>query len=329
MKPKIDLWEKIAKILIEAKKVIILPHVDADGDALGSSFALGLALYDKGKEVKIVLGEDMEKVYSSLPGRHLISKPENTFPDGATAVAIDTGDTERLGSRVSLFNNADVTVNIDHHITNTDFAQNNLVITECSAAGEIIFHLLKKMDSEITRDIAECLYIAISTDTGGFRYSNTTADTFFIAARLASKGIDIAEISKRVFETITLQKLRLRAEAVNNLELVAGGKVAVVTLRRSLFEKLGTRDEEADGIVNIARTIEGVEVSVLFTETATGKIKVNFRSNDYVDVSEIASYFSGGGHVRAAGSTMEGKLETVREAVVARILEYVRDTGEK
>lgn len=327
MKINTDPYKETAKILFAAKRIIILPHVDADGDALGSCFALGLALSGTGKEVKIVLEENPVKVYASLPGRHLISKIEDADPAGATAVAIDTGDRERLGSRISLFNNADATVNIDHHITNTNFAQNNLVLTGCAAAGEIIYYLLNTMKLEINNDIAECLYIAILTDTGGFGYSNTTADTHLITAALVGKGIDIAEISKRVFGTIPIQKLKLRAEAVNNLDLIAGGKVAVITLRRSSFEKLGTRDEEADGIVNIGRTIEGVEVAVLLIETASGKIKVNFRSNDYVDVSKIAAYFSGGGHIRAAGCTMEGKLEEVKELVVSRILEYVKEQG--
>lgn len=327
MKIKADIYKKTAKILMAAKRIIILPHVDADGDALGSCFALGIALSEKGKTVQIVLEDDTEKVYSSLPGRQLISARENTFPAGATTVAIDTGDRERLGSRISLFDGADMTVNIDHHITNTGFAKSNLVITGCAATGEIIFYLLSILRTGITRDIAECLYIAISTDTGGFRYSNTTAETFLIAATLVEKGIDIAEISKRVFDTIPIQKLRMRAEAVNNLEMKAGGKVAVITLRRSLFEKLGTRDEETDGIVNIGRTIEGVEVAVLFTETLSGKIKINFRSNEYVDVAEIASFFSGGGHIRAAGCTMEGELESVKELVVGKILEYVKNQG--
>jgi len=307
----------IISILKDKNKILILPHISADGDAIGSSIALGLALEKLGKKVKIFLEERMPDKYDFLPGQHLIEvydgKNELAFE---VAVALDTGDEGRLGKRMEVFREAGVTVNIDHHNTNSMFAGFNFVQPQCSAVGEIVYQIIKMLGLMIDADVSICLYVAISTDSGGFRYSNTTPDTHRIISDLINYGIDVSEVSRKVFETNSYEKIKLMGVAIDTLELLENGKIAIHTITNKVMESLGAKEEECDGLVNIGRSIEGVEVAILLRELESGEIRVNLRSNTYVDVSEIASFFSGGGHIRAAGCTLEGDIESAKRKLI-------------
>lgn len=320
---QIQMLDKISGMTDLYDKIIILPHIEADGDALGSSLALGLALSSAGKAVKIILEEDMPSLYSFLPGTDMIIKYDGRDENAGLAIALDTGDKMRLGRRLAIFEKAEATVNIDHHTTNTRFAEHNLVCTDCAATGEIIFDLLEHLKFEIDKTVAEALYVAVATDTGGFRYSNTTSHTHNIAAKLIDKGLDVSEISKIIFDTESLEKVLLKGEAIRSLQLLDGGKIAVTVLDAAAVGAITKREEDTEGLVNIGRNIAGVEVSVVFKAALSGKIKVNLRSNSYVDVSAIAAHFSGGGHIRAAGCVMEGDMETVKEQVIKKIREQI------
>lgn len=218
----------IITVLKSKDKIAILPHISVDGDGLGSSLALALALLKLGKKVKVYLEEGVPFTFGFLPGQHLLElynnegyeetgkeesiKNENKNEAGIeVAVALDTGDEGRLGKRIEIFKKAKVTINIDHHATNSMYAEYNLVKTENSAVGEIIYQLIKEIGIEIDTDISICLYVAILTDTGGFKYSNTTALTHQITSDLISNGIDVAEISKRIFDTNSYEKIKLMA----------------------------------------------------------------------------------------------------------------------
>ncbi len=323
MMTKAQTYNKISDLIEKYDRVIILPHIEADGDALGSSIALGLALSSTGKSVKIILEEDMVSSYLFLTGRMAVSKYEGVVEKTQLAIALDTGDTMRLGERLAIFENAEATINIDHHTTNTRFGMYNLVCTDCAATGEIIFDLFEKLEIKIDKDIAEALYVAIATDTGGFRYSNTTSHTHHVAAKLIDKGLNVSEISRIIFDTESLGKVLIRGEAIRSLQFLDGGKIALISLDSETIEAISNREEDTEGLVNIGRNIEGVEVSAFFKTVASGKIKVNLRSNSYVDVSTIAAYFSGGGHIRAAGCVMEGEMETVKELVLNKIREQI------
>ncbi len=296
----------IAEVIKNANTVAILPHIAADGDAIGSSLALAIELSAKGKEVSVILEESVPQIYRFLPGIHLTY----VYPAGKKGydlvIALDCGDIDRLGKRKEVFEGAPVTVNIDHHTTNRGFADYDHVDPLSSATGEIIFSLLKEIGTEPGKDAAVCLYTAISTDTGSFRYSNTAPTTHTICAELLKKGIDIADISKRVFDTASYEKVRLTGEAINSLGLFLDGKVAVLTLTQEAIKRSGAGEEDSDGIINTARNIRGVEVAVMLRQMVNGDIKVNLRSNYYVDVSSVAGKYSGGGHKRAAGFTVSG-----------------------
>ncbi len=312
---------EIVKILSEAGGVAIFPHISADGDAIGSCLALALALQDAGKKVVVYLEENIPSVYQFLPGVNLAGfyQPSDEAMD--VNVALDTGDVGRLGTRGDIFFKAPCTVNIDHHVTNTKFALLNHVDEKSASTGEIVFNLLKKLKLKITMDIAACLYTAITTDTGAFKYSNTTADTHRIASELIETGIDISDLSQRIFENTTYTKLKLTQKAIEQLELCENDRLAVVSISQEDLRSTGATDEDCDGIVNIGRSIEGVEVSLLIKEKTPDECRINLRSKTYFDVSEIAMSFGGGGHKKAAGCSVKGNLRQVREQLVKAIAE--------
>ncbi len=312
---------EIVKLIAEAGGIAIFPHVSADGDAIGSSLALALALKSAGKNVVVYIEENIPLVYRFLPGAELVRfvEPQDEVMD--VNIALDTGDVGRLGTRADAFFNAPCTINIDHHVTNTKFALLNYVDDKSASTGEIVYSLLKKLKLEIDKDISANLYTAISTDTGGFKYSNTTAQTHKIASELLSTGIDIGELSQRIFDNTTYSKLKLTQKAIELLELYHENKLAVVTLSQADIQATGANDEDCDGIVNIGRSIEGVEVSLLIKEKNKEEVRINLRSKTFVDVSEIAISFGGGGHKRAAGCTVKGSLSEVKELLIKAVIE--------
>lgn len=312
---------KIASVLNNSKEIAILPHIQADGDALGSSLALALAFSKLGKSAKVILEEDMPQVYNFLPGRHLSEVYETKVKGYETVVALDTGDIGRLGKRLEVFEGAKITINIDHHNTNSEFAFHNYVSTDSSAVGEIIFQLVIMMGINPDRDISTCLYVAIATDTGGFRYSNTTSLTHQIAAGLIKNGINVAEISQLVFDSTSFEKVKLLGTSIQALELLENGKVAFIPLTNDMIRQTGAKEEECDGIVNIGRNIRGVKVAAMLRQWDNGEIKVNLRSSSDVDVSAIASMYGGGGHKKASGYITKGSLDAAKK----RLLEDIRE----
>ena len=314
--------DKIIEVLIKSENIAILPHIQADGDALGSGLALVLALEKKNNNKKVVLylEENIPRMYNFLPGKEKAVVYPNYLEVPETAIAIDTGDIDRLGNRASLFKKAKTTINIDHHLTNTSFADLNYISSSSSAVGEIVYHMLKKMNLNISQDIATCLYVAIATDTGGFKFSNTTSITHLVTADLVSKGINITEISSRVFDSITIEKLRLIGFAINSLELFDCGRIAFITITEDMIRKSGAQEEECEGIINIARNLVGVEISALFREKEN-EIKITMRSNsEDMDVALIARKYGGGGHKRAAGCIINNKLENAKEMILNDII---------
>lgn len=312
--------DQIITIFENAEDIAIMPHIWVDGDGLGSSLALGLALKKLNKNAVVYLEEDIPYIYDFLPGKELIRQYSNGTEKHHTVAALDCGDFERLGNRGGIFREAELTLNIDHHATNTEYALYNFVQPSSSAVGEIIYRIIKMMGIDIDSDISSCLYVAISTDTGGFRYSNTTALTHQIVSDLVNNGVNVAQVSQQVFETTSLEKVRLMGEAIKSLDILENGKAAIITLTDDMFEKAGANEADSEGLVNIARNINGVEVAAVLRKKGNAQIKGNLRSKSYADVSEIANHFNGGGHKRAAGFTVDGNLNEIK----ARLLEDIR-----
>ncbi|MCL4424838.1 MAG: bifunctional oligoribonuclease/PAP phosphatase NrnA, partial [Firmicutes bacterium] len=217
-------------------------------------------------------------------------------------------------------------VNIDHHGTNAGFGQYNYVDVQAAAVGEQIYELLRSMEVDISPAIATCLYTAIVTDTGSFRYESTRESTFRVAAELVRLGAKPAQVAENAFETRSLSSARLLGRALETLELTPDGKVAWLVISRAALEETGASDEETEGIINYARAIRGVEVGLLFRETGDGKVRVSLRSRHQVDVSRVASHFDGGGHPRAAGCTLSLPLNEAREKVITAVRGALADS---
>lgn len=297
-----NFYEKFQNLLKEIDSVNILPHVSADGDAIGSSLAMCYFLEAMGKKARIIMDEPVPDKYSFLDekGKLEVFNPDMDYK-ADVCIALDTGDFQRLGKRQKMFQ-CPGTWNIDHHKTNTSFAINNYLDVKASSTGEIIYKLYKHFNIDIDILTANALFTAISTDTGGLRYSNTTPECMRFCADLLEKGIDISEISHMVFDMTPYRKLLLKAVAIEKMQLFYSGKLALIPLKNEDYEFLMGKDEYFDGIVNIANNTEGVMVGVLMRETPTGEIKVNLRSStDEIDVADFADKNGGGGHVRAAG----------------------------
>lgn len=313
-----------------AQKIAIFPHVSADGDAIGSCLALGLALDKLNKEAVVYTEEEIPLLLSFLPGMEMTKVFAHEIMEKAKAgydlvIALDTGDIERLGNRREIFIGNSNTVNVDHHPTNTMFASLNYVQTGAAATGEIIYQMVKLMGLDLDAEISTCLYVALTTDTGGFRYSNTTGITHQIAADLINNGVKVADISQQIFENTSLERLKLMGLVINSLELYEESKISYIGITEEMLNSAGAGDEDCDGMVNLGRSIRGVEVSVVLREKLQGEIRVNLRSKTYVDVAAIATRFGGGGHKRAAGCTIKGDMKQAKEMVLTEIRKAIKN----
>lgn len=320
--------DSIVKVFKKSTKAVILPHIAADGDAIGSALALRSALAQTGLESVIYVEEKIPFLYSFLPGIDEIKIYDGgrLETDFDLAIALDTGDRDRLGKRKGLFDAAPVNVNIDHHSTNTAFGIYNHIDITASAVGEIIYRLIQMLEVELDRDRATCLYVAIATDTGGFRFSNTTPETHRITAELLGKGVDVAEVSRKIFDTVTFEKVKLMGEAIGSIRLFENGQAAMIVLTDEMILRTGASEEDCEGIVDIARKIQGVEVAIMLRSRSDGTVKGNLRSHEKVDVSAIARFFGGGGHVRAAGFTSHMQLSELIEQISQRVAEALKNS---
>lgn len=313
-----NFYEKFQNLLSDIKSVNILPHVSADGDAIGSSLGLCYFMEALGISARIIMDEPVPDKYSFLDEKFKLEvfNPDYDYK-ADVCIALDTGDIQRLGCRQQMFN-CPGTWNIDHHKTNTRFAINNYIDVKASSTGEIVYKLFKQFNILIDLPTANALFTAISTDTGGLRYSNTTPESMRFCADLLEKGIDISEISHRVFDMTPYRQLLLKAVAIENMRLHYSGKLALIALKSEDYEFLLGKDEYFDGIVNIANNTEGVMVGVLMRETPSKEIKVNLRSStDEIDVAEFANQNGGGGHIRAAGfSVNEGNYSRIYDEII-------------
>lgn len=312
--------QEVINAIKKAKTVMILTHTDPDGDAIGSMAAMYLVLKGMGKKAAMHCRDAVPEIYKFLPASGKVKSSLKGRYD--LAIVVDCGDEKRVDNGIRLRALADKVINIDHHPDNTKFGDINL-IEKISSVSEILFKLFRNMKVKISRDIAACLYVGLMTDTGNFRYDYTTADSLDIAASLARAGAKISRIAMAVYETKTISSVRILGAALYRLETSLSGNVAWTILPKQLMDSLGAKSEDLTGLVDQIRSIKGVEVAILFREEDDG-IKVNFRSKFTVNVSDIAKKLGGGGHIRASGVIMQGKLEDVKEKVLAEVFKVIK-----
>ncbi|PYL09847.1 MAG: DHH family phosphoesterase [Verrucomicrobia bacterium] len=319
-------FAEIGRAFCQHHRVAIMSHVRPDGDALGSELALGLCLQQLGKEVHIWNEEGMLEKYSFLPRAELLSKPPAVPQDVDLAVALDTAIQNRLGTAGQAIRSAKLWINIDHHVSNPGYGDLVYIDPSAPATGQILFELINSQKFPLDQDIAENLFVAISTDTGSFQYPNTTARTFEIAGELVHVGLNVGEISRKTYENYPRRRLELLRELLRTMRFDADGRVASFALDLKTAAELGVIPEDNEGLIDHLRAVRGVIAAVFFEELADGKVRVSMRSkSDAVDVSAICQKFGGGGHKLAAGARIRGTFAEVRE----RVLEEVCDIAKR
>ncbi len=310
----------IKKTIDRARSIALIAHIQPDGDTLGSCFALYDMLEKMGKSPRLCCDGDMPVRYALLFPSDVLTSPQSGSDACDLVIAVDCADTARMGKCHKIFKRAGQTVNIDHHITNEGFAHINYV-KEASSVGEIVFELIRLCSVEIDAHIAKYLYIAMSTDTGNFTYSNTGRKCLAYASELVEL-FDLRETADVLFRRRSLLATQLIGRAISRLEVHAEGRVACVTLLDSDMKEFGATGADCESIVDFAREIEETLVAVFFRELPAG-VKISFRSKGRLDVGSIAAMYGGGGHVNAAGCCANGDLETVKKAVLEKLMELV------
>ncbi|MBF7095795.1 DHH family phosphoesterase [Alkalibacter mobilis] len=292
---------KIIQTVNNNRSFLISTHKSPDGDALGSSIALGLALKKIGKEVFYAFEKPGGGKFSFLNELNEVngSYMDKKFPVG---FFLDSSDQDHLYD-AKLLEKCKIKINMDHHVSNNGYGDLNYLDVNASATGEIIFALIEEMDIEFDEEMALAIYTAIVSDTGNFKYSNVTYRTHEIAGKLYKYSNKYWEINRKLFDEISFEKVQIIGHALGKISLIKNDKVALIHLTLEDLKKFSD-DTDMEGIINYARDIIGVEVAVLVKETSPDTFKISLRSNTDFDVSKVAIHFNGGGHSKAAGCTV-------------------------
>lgn len=297
---------------------IVTTHESPDGDAVGSTLALGNYLRGLGKDVTIYLSDPLPEIYAFLP---LADQVVSTIPDRTFDVCfvLDVGEFRRAGEELMKFSGIGKFINIDHHLHCDNFGAINLIDPEAAATGVLIYRIIRAAGHDVDYDTALGIYTAVITDTGSFHYSNANQEAFDVAGEMVARGVNAWSVAEKLYESQPQKRLELLALALSTLTVSSRGDVASITVTLDMYEKTGASAELTDGFINYPRSIRGVEVAIFFRETKPGLFKVGFRSKGKVNVSALAAGFEGGGHHNAAGGVVSGTLEEVREKVFAHL----------
>ncbi|MCL6450856.1 MAG: bifunctional oligoribonuclease/PAP phosphatase NrnA [Acetobacteraceae bacterium] len=314
-------------VLRRAESFLLLLHESPDGDSVGSTLGLALGLGRLKKRVVTAGVDPLPEQYRFLPGADLVQPWPQVGGSYDAAVLIDCGDLARVGPPQRVREAARLVLNIDHHPTNTGFGDINLVDPAAPAAGGIVYDLLRGLRVDPTAEMATCLYAALLTDTGSFRYENTSAPALALGAELVRLGADPGLVAMEVYETKPLSHLRLLQGALKTLRTSPDGRVAWMRVTPGMMAEAGATDGETEGLVNYARMVEGAEVGILFREVGGGRVKISLRSRRHVDVGRLAAEFGGGGHARAAGFWLAGDLAQVEGLVLGRVGQELAGRG--
>ena len=305
--------KETAEFLKSHDNFYILTHQSPDGDTMGSGFGLCYALRKIGKKANVLCSDEFPKRYHFMYAGY---EPMKFSPE--TIVAVDVADKKLLGTHLAQYGDY-VNLCIDHHISNTDYAEKLLVYPDASAACEVIYRVLAEMEVILDNQIAECLYTGIATDTGCFKYGNTSKLAHIIAAQLMDYGVNIERINREMFDVKSRARIKVEQYINSAMEYYLDDKCAMAAVTLDTVKKTGLAQEEFEGIAGMSVQMEGVQIGVIIKEKSEGKFKVSMRSASDIDVSEICRKFGGGGHVKAAGCSLEGALDDVKLRLLSAI----------
>ena len=302
-----------AEFLKNHDNYYILTHQSPDGDTMGSGFGLCYALRQIGKKANVLCSDEFPKRYHFMYEGY---EPQKFSPE--TIVAVDVADKKLLGTKLAQYGDY-VNLCIDHHVSNLHYAERLLVNPDAAAACEVLYQVLSEMGIEFTKQIAECIYTGIATDTGCFKYGNTTQLAHIISSHLMDCGIRMEQINREMFDTKSKARIKVEQYINSAMEYYLDDKCAMVAVTLDTIKKAGLAQEEFEGIAGISVQTEGVQIGVVIKEKDEGKFKISMRSASDIDVSAICQKFGGGGHVKAAGCTLEGPLDDVKLRLLSGI----------
>jgi len=307
----LNIPDRLIQFIVQERKFFIATHIRPEGDALGSSLALSLALESMGKETTLYDRDPVPALYRFLPGHERFTQTHSPLAhDGLPLLLLDCNEPERAGLENVVIRRSAV---IDHHETIKEFGDIQWIEPHAAATGVMVYALIRKLGVRITKDMATNLYAAIAIDTGTFRFSNTTSDVLRIAAELVESGADPGVIAGELYETWSRGRLSLLTKVLNTLEITHGIAVTVVT--KAMFSETGTSPEDTENFSNFPKMMEETKVSLFLREIEEGW-KVSLRSKGDYNVAEIAARFHGGGHKNAAGCVIKGDLKAAKAQLI-------------
>jgi bifunctional oligoribonuclease and PAP phosphatase NrnA len=310
----------IAAEIEKARTIAVLSHVRPDGDAIGSQLAMALSLIGLGKNVDAWNEDGLPEAFRFLRKSELVTVPPKEARTFDLVIALDTATRGRLGTSLQAIKQANCWINIDHHASNPNYGDLNYLDLTSPATGQIVFELIQTQRYPLSLEIVEALFVAISTDTGSFRYRNTSAHTFEVAAELVRQGVDVARISHFLYESQPKRRVLLLHELLQNAHFYADDRIGTMALTLEKKKQLGIQPADTDGLIDVVRSIETIVVAILFEELENGRVRVSMRSKSgQIDVNKICGEFGGGGHPLAAGARIRGSLEQVEKLVTNRV----------
>ena len=319
MKPHPKIIDRIIEALRHSRTVCVAGHIRPDGDCVGSQLGLTLALRNEGKKVVCWNEDRIPQKYEFLDQDGIIQKPRKGLKFDCV-VATDSASFERLGAVGRCVAHRKLFINIDHHESNTRYADLNWVSAREPSAGELIFRLLKIAKWPITKRIADSLFTAVSTDTGSFQYPTTRPATYHVAGELVRRGADLAKICNEVYQSYPLSRARLLRHVYSHFHLSHQDQIAYFWLKQTDFTRTGADSSDSEGLIDHIRAIAPVVVACVFEEVEPELTRISLRSkSDKVNVNDIAAQFGGGGHPAAAGARIAGKPLSVQRKVIAAV----------
>jgi len=319
-------FAEIEAALGEVQNILVASHVRPDGDALGSTIAFSLWLKSLGKNVTAWNEEGVIQKFRYLPEHEIVTVPDATPREFDAVVALDNSVKNRLGTVWKSVASTKLLINIDHHVSNEAYGDLNYIDPTAPATGQILFEFFQDRAVKLTPEIAGNLFAAISTDTGSFQYLGTNARTFLAGAGLIEAGVEVAKISRQMYESQPMRRLELLRYALNQAKFVCDGHLASFSLPLSAVEEMGVLPEDNEGIIDHLRSVDGVIAAVFFEELGDGMVRVSSRSKDErVDVCKICQQFGGGGHPLAAGARIKGSLSVVEEMFLEAVCHEIRN----
>ncbi len=327
--------DRIIQHLKSSDAVLIASHANPDGDAIGALLAMGHLLDALGKKTTLYNESPLPAVYRFLPSVQRIKRRLADPKSYDTAIILDCGDLARIGRQVDSVLGIPVLINIDHHVTNTQFGNLQLIDNDACATAEIVHRFFKRMAVPINQAAATAIYTGILTDTGSFRFSNTNRSAFAICQEMIERGVDPYKVAQHVYGTYSLGRIKLLNLALDSIEISENGNLSMMTVTQAMLDKTGTHAEDADGLINYARRIKAVKVAALIHEQTNGRkpdghsngYHVSLRSDGQVDVAAIASVFGGGGHPSAAGFSVQASLTELKTQLI-ELSENLKDYGD-